>query len=202
MNRMQKCLLTLAFVLPVQLGAQGLETLVEECNSCHGPDGVSGHADVPTIAGQSAEYLARNLRVYQDWGRPCVKSAYRYGDTSRPHSDMCQVTADLSDEQFDALASYYAAKDFQPAPQEFDAALAEVGAGLHEQHCENCHAEGGRAANRVPRLAGQWIPYLRKSLSYVPTGEHLVPRTMETTIAEFNAEEIDALMHFFASQQD
>lgn len=88
------------------------------------------------------------------------------------------------------------------AAQDFDAALAARGATLHQQYCENCHAEGASVAGRSPRLAGQWVPYLRKSLSYVPTGEHLVPRTMEMSITDFSAEQIDALMNFYASQQD
>ena len=29
------------------------DALVQDCNDCHGPDGVSAHSDVPTIAGQS-----------------------------------------------------------------------------------------------------------------------------------------------------
>ena len=199
LNRMQKSLLAVAFLLSAPLYAESLETLVEQCNSCHGP---TGHGNVPTIAGQSVEYLAKNLRAYQNWSRPCIKSDYKYGDTSLPPTDMCQVTADLTDEQMEALAGYYAEKTFVAAPQDFDAALAAKGALLHQQYCENCHEEGGRAADRSPRLAGQWMPYLRLSLSYVPTGEHLVPRPMEMTIADFSAEQIDALMNFYASQQE
>ena len=202
MNRMCKSLLAVALLLPAPLYAQSLETLVEQCSSCHGPAGVSGHGNVPTIAGQSAEYLAKNLRMYQDWGRPCVKSDYKYGDTSSPPTDMCKITADLTDEQMNALAAHYAGKTFVAAPQDFDAALAATGAALHQQHCESCHEEGGRVANHAPRLAGQWEPYLRLSLSYVPTGEHLVPQAMETKVAGLSAEQIEALMNFYASQQD
>ena len=51
-------------------------------------------------------------------------------------------------------------------------------------------------------MAGQWIPYLRVSLKYVPTGEHLVPPRMEKEVTALSAEDLDSLMNFYASQQD
>jgi len=61
---------------------------------------------------------------------------------------------------------------------------------------------GGKTAGRAPRLAGQWVPYLKSTLKYIPTGEHLVPPMMERKITDFSAEEINALMNYYASQQD
>jgi sulfide dehydrogenase cytochrome subunit len=180
----------------------GIDELIAQCEACHGPGGVSGHADVPTIAGQSAAYLDRTLRTFQVWGRPCIRSAFRYGDTDRPKTDMCQVAEGLTGEDIRALAAHFSAQPFQPAAQEFDAGLAEAGRALHEQHCETCHHQGGRLNERAPRLAGQWTRYLRTALRFVPTGEHLVPPAMETTVSELGAAELDALMNYYGSQQD
>ncbi len=176
--------------------------LAAECDSCHGPDGVSVHDDVPTIAGQTSDFLLKTLQGYRRWDRPCLKTDWRSGDTTRPRTDMCQIAESLSDDEMRTLAAHYSALEFVPAKQEFDAGLAEAGAALHAEHCEKCHAEGGRAADREPRLAGQWIPYLKTSLKYVPTGEHLVPSVMERRVVDFSAEQIDALMNYYASQQD
>ena len=85
---------------------------------------------------------------------------------------------------------------------DFDPNLVPVGAELHEKYCEKCHEQGGRHADSAPILAGQWIPYLRTSLKYVPTGEHLVPPLMEKTVADMGKDEINALMSFYASRQE
>lgn len=192
----------LALCISGSVAGAGVEELVAQCEDCHGSAGVSAHADVPTIAGQSRAFMERTLRTFRDWGRPCIKSSYRQGDTSRPKTDMCQIAEGLSGEDVGALAEHFSALPFRPAPQEFDAALAATGAALHEVHCETCHASGGQLAERGPRLAGQWVPYLRTSIKFVPTGEHLVPPAMESAVNDLAPQDIDALMHFYASQQE
>ena len=195
-------ILTLALFSAGPAASADVGELTALCADCHGPEGVSAHEDVPTIAGQSATFLAKTLRTYQVWGRPCIKSEYRSGDTSRPKTDMCQVSEGLTGEDIKVLSEHYSSLPFRPASQEFDAGLATVGAALHEEHCEKCHEQGGRQADNTPILAGQWIPYLRTSLKFVPTGEHLVPPLMERTVADMAKDEIDALMNFYASRQD
>lgn len=178
------------------------DELIAMCADCHGPDGVSAHGDVPTIAGQASSFLAKTLRTYQVWGRPCIKSSYRAGDTSRPQVDMCKIAEGLTGEDIAALSEHFSQLPFRPAQQEFDPNLVPVGAELHEKHCEKCHEQGGQRADVGPILAGQWVPYLRTSLKYVPTGEHLVPPLMEKTVADMGKDEIDALMSFYASRQE
>lgn len=193
--------LTLAAWSAAAAGA-GVEELTALCKDCHGPDGVSADADVPTIAGQSPAFLTKTLRTFQVWGRPCIKSAYRHGDTSRPRTDMCQLAEGLTGEDISALAQHYSALTFRAAEQAFDPALAERGAALHTEHCEQCHEGGGTVADSAPILAGQWTTYLRTSLRFVPTGEHLVPPLMERTVGELSREDIDALMNYYASRRD
>ena len=202
MKFMWMSLTAMVFFLP--LGSPAAETgaLVAECESCHGPAGVSAHDDVPTIAGQTAEFIDDTLHSYQIWGRPCVKTLYRHGDTSRPGTDMCKIASGLSDEDIQAVAEHFSAQPFVPASQPFDAARVEAGAALHESHCETCHHGGGSEAARGPILAGQWTPYLRATLKYVPTGEHAVPPMMERELASFSEDEVDALLNYYASQQD
>jgi sulfide dehydrogenase cytochrome subunit len=179
-----------------------LDMLVAQCESCHGPQGVSAHSDVPTIAGQTSKFLEKTLRTYQVWGRPCIKSHYRHGDTNRPKTDMCQIAEGLTGEDSKAISAHFSAQAFRAAAQEFDAERAVRGAALHQERCELCHEQGGSAPDRGPRLAGQWLPYLRTSLKYVPTGEHLVPPAMESAVAGLSPDEIEAILHYYASQQD
>jgi sulfide dehydrogenase cytochrome subunit len=157
---------------------------------------------MPIIGGQSAKYIDDALHSFQAWGRPCVKSQYRHGDTSRPKTDMCKIAGVLSEEDITALSKHYSELPFVPAKQEFDASQVAAGAALHEKSCESCHEQGGGTAGRGPRLAGQWTPYLRSTLKYVPTGEHLVPPMMERGLGKFSTEEVDTLMNYYASQQN
>lgn len=202
MRRFKAGVLLGLLVFTGQAAGADLGALTTECDSCHGPDGLSAHADVPIIAGQTAEFLAKTLRAFQRWDRPCVKSAYRHGDTAREMTNMCRVAGKLEAADITALAAHYSALPFIPARQEYDAALASAGAALHENRCEKCHENGGRTAGRGPRIAGQWTEYLRSSLEFVPTGEHLVPPLMERSVVDLSTEDIDKLMHFYASQQD
>lgn len=193
-----------ALLLSVMTGAYAaeVESLVPFCEDCHGMAGASGHEDIPSIGGQSQEYMAKNLRSFQVWGRPCVKSAFRYGDTSRPRTDMCKIAEGLSEEDIETITTHFADLPFVPARQPFDAEKAGLGAAVHAEKCETCHGQGGKGPGVGPRLAGQWVPYLRSALKFVPTGEHLVPPAMERTVVDLGPIEIDHLMHFYASQQD
>ena len=182
--------------------AADLEALKAECSACHGPTGVSAHSDVPTIAGQKPKYIAKTLRGFQIWDRPCVKNAYRSGPKEGQTTDMCKIAGGLSNEDINALAAWYGEQAFEPAKQPFDPALAAAGEALHAQHCETCHEQGGLTADRGPRLAGQWTGYLASTIKFVPTGEHLVPPMMERKVADFSKQEIEQLLNFYASQQE
>jgi cytochrome subunit of sulfide dehydrogenase len=191
-----------ALALPIAAFAADLDSLKAQCNACHGPSGNSPYSDVPTIAGQSSKFIAKQLRSFQMWDRPCTKTEYRSGDRAGTSVDKCEVAGALTNEDIGAVADYYSKQPFKPASQPFDPARAAGGAALHDQYCETCHAEGGSATARGPRLAGQWKPYLRATLKFVPTGEHLVPPMMERRIVDFSAEEINQLLDYYASQQD
>jgi len=202
MNFAKISLLAVVLTLPGATFAQGIDELTVQCDSCHGPRGAATDPDMPIIGGQAEKYLADSLKSFQEWGRPCVKSLYRFGDTTRPKTDMCKITAGLSTQDMEALSVYYSDLPFIPARQEFDASLLETGAALQAQHCESCHEEGGKGlGGRGPRLAGQWVPYLKATLKFVPTGEHLVPHVMEKRVIDLGDEDINAIMNYYASQQ-
>ena len=202
MNYIQICFLTLALALPGAVFSADVDTLSQNCNDCHGPQGVSTDSDMPSIAGQTAQYIADTLSLYQEWGRPCRKSPYRHGDTSRPVTSMCELAAGLGNDDIEALSNYYAELPFVAAQQQFDATKAAAGAQLYAIHCESCHPQGGSVSGLGPILAAQWMPYLKAAMHEALTGEHLVPPLMEKPLADFSDEEIEALMNFFGGQQD
>lgn len=195
-------LISLMLFLTGPAVAADVDTLAADCNGCHGPQGVSAHPTIPTIAGQSPEFTSKTLRGFQFWDRPCVKKAYVSGPKAGTTTDMCKIASALSDEDIAALGLWYSEQAFVPAKQAFDPALASAGEAIHAADCEKCHANGGMTSSKAPRLAGQWMEYLAATVKFVPTGEHLCPPMMERKIAGYGKEQITQLLNYYASQQD
>jgi sulfide dehydrogenase cytochrome subunit len=182
--------------------AQDLDAVVETCNSCHGDDGVSQWSDVPTIAGMPEFVHADALFFYRDRERPCVESEFRQGDTSQPATSMCDVVADLDDAMLEDLAAHYFELPFVAAQQEFDASLAAAGKAVHDAQCEKCHSDGGsNPDDEAGILAGQWMGYLENSFKQYASGEREQPKQMKEKLDALSADDITALVHFYASQQ-
>lgn len=180
-----------------------VEDIAAECDSCHGEDGVSQHGDVPTIAGMSDFVLSEAMFIYRDRERPCRESEYRHGDIERPPTTMCDAVQDLDDEEIEAIAKHYAAQEFVPAKQEFDAAKAELGGQIHREKCEKCHTDGGsNPEDDAGLIAGQWTPYLEQAFADYESGDReVLDEKMQEKLDELDAGMIDALIHYYASQQ-
>lgn len=176
---------------------------VEQCDSCHGEDGVSIESDIPTIAGASAFVIEEYMYQYVDDTRPCRESKYRSGDTERPATDMCAIAKNFSEDDITEIAEYYSSKEWVAAAQDFDAAKAEVGRKIHRKECEKCHSDGGSYADDdAGMLAGQWMPYLEQVFEEYVAGEReMMEDKMKEKIDALDAESIDALVHYYASLQ-
>ena len=140
---------------------------------------------------------------YREDARPCRESKYRSGDTERPATDMCAIAKELDEEEIPEIAEYYSGKEFVAATQEFDAAKAAIGKGVHKRECEKCHSDGGSYADDdAGILAGQWMPYLEQVFADYAAGERdIAEDKMKEKMDGLDAESIDALVHFYASMQ-
>jgi sulfide dehydrogenase cytochrome subunit len=182
--------------------AQDLDSVVETCNGCHGDNGVSQWTDMPTIAGMPEFVHADALFIYRDRARPCSESKFRQGDTSRAPMSMCDVVADLDDAMLEDLAAYYFELPFVPAKQDFDAALAEAGKAVHDSQCEKCHSDAGtNPDDEAGILGGQWMGYMEKSFAEYASGDREQPAQMKEKMDALSADDVKALLHFYASQQ-
>jgi sulfide dehydrogenase cytochrome subunit len=189
-------------LISVPAAAEDIGAIVESCNGCHGDDGASQWSDVPTIAGIDAFVHSEALYLYRDKERPCAMSKFRQGDTGRAETDMCGVTADLADEQIEAIAEHYAGLPFVPAKQDFDAALAEAGKAIHDADCSRCHSDGGaNPDDESSILAGQWMGYLETTFAEYASGERKQPKKMKEKMDGLSADDTKALIHYYASQQ-
>ena len=176
---------------------------IEQCDSCHGKDGVSTESDIPSIAGVSPFIIEEYMFEYRDEVRPCRESKYRTGDTERAPTDMCVIARELSEDEIPDIADYYSSKEFVAAKQDFDAAKAAAGAKIHKRDCEKCHADGGSYADDdAGILAGQWIPYLEQVFADYAAGDRsMMEDKMKDKLDALDAESISALVHYYGSMQ-
>ena len=192
----------LIFLLVPFVNADVLDD-IEQCDGCHGKDGVSTESDVPSIAGVSPFIIEEYMFEYRDEARPCRESEYRAGDTDRPATDMCAIAKELSEEEIPEIAEFYGSKKFTVATQDFDAAKAAVGAKLHRRDCEKCHSDGGSYADDdAGMLAGQWMPYLEQVFADYAAGDRgMLEEKMKEKMDPLDAESTSALIHYYGSLQ-
>ena len=179
-----------------------MDAMIEDCNACHGDDGVSQWDDVPSIAGLPQFSHADALYLYRDGERPCVDSDYRQGDTSKAATNMCDVVADMDDDAIEGIADHYAALPFVAAEQDFDANRAAAGEAIHDSECDRCHSDGGaNPDDEASILAGQWMGYMRASFDQYASGERWQDEKMAEKMENLSADDVEALVHYYASQQ-
>lgn len=149
------------------------------CQTCHGLDGDAQIPIAPHIGGEPAAYLAEQLQ------------AFRSGE--RQHEMMSVVAKDLSDEQIEDVASWYASHTATALPpDDFNPAAAPA-------LCAGCHGEDGIAVvEDVPNLAGENRVYIETQLKAFRTGrrEHEV---MSPIAADLSEEQIREVANWFAS---
>jgi cytochrome c553 len=81
-----------------ELAHQGAEAIrVQACDNCHGPDGSGVPYSAPYLAGQSASYLATQLKLW--------KQGTRRNDAGKL---MASVALRLDDADITAVTAYYA----------------------------------------------------------------------------------------------
>lgn len=172
------------------------------CADCHGKDGASTEPDVPIIGGISAMAIEEQLFAFRDRVIPCPTTHYRAGAPNRPTTDMCEISADLSDDEIVRIAAFYASKPFVPAKQQPDPEKAAKGEEIHNNlQCDGCHVKGGSdPAEDASILAGQWIDYLTTTLIYFRDGKRWMPEGMDPGFQNLTDQDIEALAHFYGSE--
>jgi sulfide dehydrogenase cytochrome subunit len=182
--------------------ADGATIAEQKCFQCHGKGGASADSSIPIIGGYSSKYIVDSFKLFKKKDRHCAEVAIVSGPKKGQKSDMCKVSADLSDADVDAVAKYFASQKFVRAKQPFDAAKAAKAVPVYKLRCEKCHENNGASPDEDNGiLAGQWMPYMRDQLVYFRTGKRPIDDKMKQRLDKVTKEEEDLLLHFFASQQ-
>ncbi len=135
------------------------------CAACHGADGNSIMPQWPSLAGQHADYLVRQLRL--------IKS------NDRPVPEMTAIAAGLSEADFQNLAAYFSAQSMKIGTA--DEALVDTGRRVYQAGnqdtgvpaCMACHGPtgDGNPLSGYPVLAGQQPLYTANLLKRYRNGE-------------------------------
>ncbi len=182
--------------------ADGAAVFDQQCAMCHNKGGASTDSSIPIIGGYSTTYITDSIKNFRTKVRICAEVTIPSGPRKGQKSDMCKVTADLSDADAEAAARYLAAQKFVRAKQPFDAALAEKGIAVYKLRCEKCHENNAaRPDEDNGILAGQWSAYVRAQLVAFRAGKRPIDEKMKQRLDKVNKEEEEWLVNFYASQQ-
>ena len=164
------------------------------CGACHGMDGNSADPQYPKLAGQSEQYIARQLIDF--------KSA------KRQNPIMMGMAAPLSEQDMHDLGAYFASKTALPGVA--DQALVEHGQTLFRQGdatrgipaCMACHSIDGRGnpGAMYPQLASQHAQYIEATLKAwhdgTTWGDDARAQIMPAIAKQLNADDIAALASY------
>jgi cytochrome c553 len=177
------------------IAAQGVAPSVPACAQCHAYNGASdGSGAFPRIGGQSAFYLAKELRDY--------------ASRVRTNAVMTPIAKALSSDAIADVAAYYASVSAPYLPLASPDAmlirrgeqLAKIGDETKDlQACDNCHGPGGAGEPpAIPYLAGQYEHYIAFQLTMWKRGfRNNSPDAMADIAKRLDAQDIAAVAAYF-----
>lgn len=167
---------------------RGAELATQSCVMCHGENGRSQTEDIPSLAGQPADFITLQMILFRE--------------RIRHVEIMNGVAADMPDKDIEDLAAFFAS--LRPGPPEDrrprDAALFAAGQALiGPRHCATCHVSdfGGRA--QIPRIAAQREEFLARAMIEYRDGRRAGADTqMNGAVVGLSNAEIAAIAHYLA----
>ena len=167
------------------------EIVDQKCAICHGIGGEGSSAIYPRLAGQHAEYIAKQLADFQN---------------GRRKGTMNEMAAGLTEDEMVALGDFFAAKPTK-SHRVRDKEFAAVGYFLYHRGnkysgvaaCKSCHGDEGKGTKRLPRLAGQHKRYLMIQLQEFNqrkrTNDNAIMHSIASKLTEL---EIEALARYIS----
>jgi cytochrome c553 len=133
--------------------AETIDDKAQLCSACHGENGIPQEQTTPVICGQMEGYLYLQLRDYKRG--------------TRANEIMATVVENLDRSDMLALAEYFSKKPWpnlqqQAAPSEVASQARQANASVG---CTDCHLDAYQGDSTVPRLAGQSLQYMDKTIT-------------------------------------
>jgi cytochrome c553 len=160
------------------------------CLACHGANGTSETAEVPSLGGQPSFYLTVQLLMFREGMRVAAPmNEMLKGASDDDLRAMAEALARLPPPQSDTS---------QADPARMDRARALI----PRNRCNICHQSHFTGDENVPRLAGQREDYLLKSLrAYKDNSRHGYDTQMADVVEPLADDDFVALAHFLARQR-
>ncbi len=164
------------------------------CFVCHGMEGESSSEAFPRLAGQHAEYIAKQLDNFKSG--------------KRKSTAMAALAAKLTPEEMLALGRYFEKQQLAAEPAK-NAALAEAGRAIYHQGklaqgviaCANCHGVDARGTAELPRLAGQIAAYTEAQLKSFHQRERTNDNAvMHTVVQKMTPQDMAAVAEYLSSK--
>ena len=172
--------------------AKGQEKSTQVCGACHTADGTRGVPANPIIAGQHADYLAKQLHEFKSG--------------KRANPVMTGMAATLTEEDILNVTAFYASKQAKPgfSKNKDTVLLGEkiYRGGIAAKQvpaCAGCHSPTGAGIPaQFPRLAGQHADYTEAQLVAFRAGTRANAPQMLTIAARMSDKEIKAVADYMA----
>ncbi|HNV87520.1 MAG TPA: c-type cytochrome [Methylotenera sp.] len=166
------------------------KTVQTMCAACHASDGNSVITLNPKLAGQSSEYLLKQLTNFKEG--------------KRANAVMSGMAANLTPEEMTNLATYFSAKSptLGQAKTNGAGSLGEKIyrggiAATNVPACAACHgATGAGIPKQFPRLAGQHADYTLAQMRIFRTGERANAPMMQAIAAKMTDAEMQAVADY------
>lgn len=159
------CLLFVPLILQASDTLQQSEQLAQTCAACHGSKGNSTVSQWPKLAGQHPKYLEKQLIAFKEH--------------QRQNAAMAPMVEPLSDEDIQALASYFSQQTITigfAKKERLEEGKTLYRAGNKERGisaCIACHGPKGLGNNQAnfPKLSGQNVEYTITQLNDYKSGK-------------------------------
>jgi cytochrome c553 len=186
------CVSQAAFAQGEAGSAEAGQAKAATCVACHGLDGNSVNPEWPSMAGQHAEYIVKQLKAFKSGARTNVL--------------MAPMVATLSDQDMLDLGAYFSAQ--RAKGLEADASKVALGQKLYRggdqtaqlTACIACHGPGGSGnpAALYPSIKGQHATYVAAQLRAYKRGDRATDQNqmMRNVAVLLTDEQIDALASY------
>lgn len=175
--------------------AKARQIVTQVCSACHGMDGNSTAPVNPGLAGQHADYIAKQLMDFKT-------------NKERKSPVMAGIAAPLSADDMKSLGDYFAQQKPKPGAAK-DKQLVALGqkifrggnAGPGVAACASCHSPNGAGVPaQFPRLAGQFPDYTLAQLKAFRAEERANDpnKMMRTIAARMTDQEMRAVSEYIA----
>ena len=215
---MKKIIFTIFLVLPVMTSvvyaagdvAAGKEKS-DICKGCHGVEGNSPDGEIPSLAGQHADYLTKQIRAFQTGEK-------------RVNDIMQGMVASLTEQDILDIAVYFSTQKQAPTAPDVGEDVSTRQRRAIEEHallvkekrldaalvdgeekaavCTGCHGtDGNNPVSEFPTLAGQHATYLAKQIRDFKSGKYRFNDIMESMVVSLTEQDITDITVFFSAQK-